>query len=288
MKAKRAFTLIELLVVIAIIAILAAILFPVFAQAKMAAKKTGALSGAKQLTLGVLMYTNDADDTYPMGSGACWWVPTDGGWTYDTQPYVKNLELLRDPTDPKSKAGWPDWLKTNANGINISYVSNGFITWTGSINDMVGVMGLVQNLTDTRCGPQNWMGRAITTASNVTNPSGTVMFSERFGSQPTWGVGLFIAGQNWWDSMGFPGNLPNGARVIGGGNDCNAQGAYVAVANGATLAVNKNCKFGAVSAPYSDQAVFSFTDGSAKVMNPVKTNPDQNNKPAENMWNAYR
>jgi prepilin-type N-terminal cleavage/methylation domain-containing protein len=62
---KRAFTLIELLVVIAIIAILAAILFPVFAQAKAAAKKTAALSNSKQIGLGILMYTADYDDTYP-------------------------------------------------------------------------------------------------------------------------------------------------------------------------------------------------------------------------------
>lgn len=63
---RRAFTLIELLVVIAIIAILAAILFPVFAQAKEAAKKTSALSSAKQLGTGALIYTSDSDDTFPL------------------------------------------------------------------------------------------------------------------------------------------------------------------------------------------------------------------------------
>jgi len=59
---RRAFTLIELLVVIAIIAILAAILFPVFAQAKTAAKKTSDLSNMKQIDLATLMYANDSDD----------------------------------------------------------------------------------------------------------------------------------------------------------------------------------------------------------------------------------
>ncbi|MCG9895744.1 MAG: prepilin-type N-terminal cleavage/methylation domain-containing protein [Fimbriimonadaceae bacterium] len=62
---KKAFTLIELLVVIAIIAILAAILFPVFAQAKTAAKKTSALSNQTQISLGVILYTADYDDVYP-------------------------------------------------------------------------------------------------------------------------------------------------------------------------------------------------------------------------------
>ena len=62
---KRAFTLIELLVVIAIIAILAAILFPVFAQAKLAAKKTQGLAQSKQIGTGLQIYLNDADDTLP-------------------------------------------------------------------------------------------------------------------------------------------------------------------------------------------------------------------------------
>src|SRR4051794_7401678 len=60
--ARRGFTLIELLVVIAIIAILAAILFPVFAQAKRAAKKTVCLNTVKQVPMAELMYATDADD----------------------------------------------------------------------------------------------------------------------------------------------------------------------------------------------------------------------------------
>jgi prepilin-type N-terminal cleavage/methylation domain-containing protein len=62
---KKAFTLIELLVVIAIIAILAAILFPVFAQAKLAAKKAVSISNQKQIALGLIMYAGDSDDVYP-------------------------------------------------------------------------------------------------------------------------------------------------------------------------------------------------------------------------------
>ncbi len=65
-RALKAFTLIELLVVIAIIAILAAILFPVFAQARIKAQQTTCLSNLKQTALGFSMYTQDYDQTYPM------------------------------------------------------------------------------------------------------------------------------------------------------------------------------------------------------------------------------
>jgi prepilin-type N-terminal cleavage/methylation domain-containing protein len=63
----RGFTLIELLVVIAIIAILAAILFPVFARAREKARQTSCLSNVKQLTLGILMYAQDYDERLPFG-----------------------------------------------------------------------------------------------------------------------------------------------------------------------------------------------------------------------------
>jgi prepilin-type N-terminal cleavage/methylation domain-containing protein len=66
---KSAFTLIELLVVIAIIAILAAILFPVFAQAKVAAKGAADLSNVKQLALATVMYSGDNDDYFPTAFG---------------------------------------------------------------------------------------------------------------------------------------------------------------------------------------------------------------------------
>jgi len=91
MHSKKAFTLIELLVVIAIIAILAAILFPVFAQAKMAAKKTVSISNLKQLMLGEKMYENDYDDTIVLAQ----YCPAEADftglltWQDVTYPYIK-------------------------------------------------------------------------------------------------------------------------------------------------------------------------------------------------------
>lgn len=95
---SRGFTLIELLVVIAIIAILAAILFPVFAQAKMAAKKATSVSNSKQIGLGMLMYAGDYDDNFPMlEHGAPYsYINT---WPELVQPYIKNWQIFRDPAD---------------------------------------------------------------------------------------------------------------------------------------------------------------------------------------------
>jgi prepilin-type N-terminal cleavage/methylation domain-containing protein/prepilin-type processing-associated H-X9-DG protein len=90
---RRAFTLIELLVVIAIIAILAAILFPVFAQAKVAAKKAVDLSNEKELGLASIMYTNDYDDDYPIDTTYTH-APYDDAsfmtWRELIYPYIKN------------------------------------------------------------------------------------------------------------------------------------------------------------------------------------------------------
>jgi prepilin-type N-terminal cleavage/methylation domain-containing protein/prepilin-type processing-associated H-X9-DG protein len=97
---KKAFTLIELLVVIAIIAILAAILFPVFAQAKAAAKKTQDLSNMKQLGTGMQLYLGDSEDVYPQA----YYYKNDLGdldgyvhWSATVYPYVKNKQIFVAP-----------------------------------------------------------------------------------------------------------------------------------------------------------------------------------------------
>jgi len=91
---RRGFTLIEVLVVIAIIAVLTAILFPVFAQAKAAAKKTSCASNTKQLALGVLMYSDDNDDVLPPTQNAAGVL-----WLDLVEPYVRNDHVRVCPTD---------------------------------------------------------------------------------------------------------------------------------------------------------------------------------------------
>jgi prepilin-type processing-associated H-X9-DG protein len=86
--------LIELLVVIAIIAILAAILFPVFSKAREKARQTSCLSNLKQIDLAFLMYAQDYDESYPLfyWDGSAWQPP--GGWRAEVQPYVRNAQLF--------------------------------------------------------------------------------------------------------------------------------------------------------------------------------------------------
>src|SRR5579871_5026644 len=108
----KGFTLIELLVVIAIIAILAAILFPVFAQARAKARQTACLSNLKQLNLGIQMYIQDYDESFPYwtwgqsysgGAAGAWGAGTpnhyESIWIDAIYPYVKNAQVYECPSD---------------------------------------------------------------------------------------------------------------------------------------------------------------------------------------------
>ncbi|MEI6502674.1 MAG: DUF1559 domain-containing protein [Armatimonadota bacterium] len=97
---RKGFTLIELLVVIAIIAILAAILFPVFAKAREKARQASCLSNTKQLAIAFVQYAQDYDERLPMYVDAsynfaqlAWWV--------EVMPYIKNTQVLLCPSAPK-------------------------------------------------------------------------------------------------------------------------------------------------------------------------------------------
>ncbi|MES2463702.1 MAG: DUF1559 domain-containing protein [Armatimonadota bacterium] len=99
-KTHSAFTLIELLVVIAIIAVLAAILFPVFAQAREKARQTACLNNTRQYATATLMYLQDYDETFPFSAalnGAC--VTT---FYWAVNPYVKNEQVPRCPSEDEA------------------------------------------------------------------------------------------------------------------------------------------------------------------------------------------
>lgn len=122
------FTLIELLVVIAIIAILAAILFPVFARAREKARQASCQSNLKQIALGVLMYAQDYDERFPCTPYWQCGRPNNTRttrWYAAIYPYVKNQQLFTCPTAP-SAGGWPRPdppfnAGVNWGGIDLSY-----------------------------------------------------------------------------------------------------------------------------------------------------------------------
>ncbi len=129
---RLAFTLIELLVVIAIIAILAAILFPVFAQAREKARQASCLSNNKQYALATLMYVQDYDETFPLSAyftGTC--VST---FYQQVEPYVKNDQVTLCPSEPQAMQilalvgapcqGTPPY---SSYAVNHALFKNGFI-----------------------------------------------------------------------------------------------------------------------------------------------------------------
>jgi prepilin-type N-terminal cleavage/methylation domain-containing protein/prepilin-type processing-associated H-X9-DG protein len=181
MRTRRGFTLIELLVVIAIIAILAAILFPVFAKAREKARQTSCLSNLKQLGLGMLQYIQDYDEMFPRVDGAGmdgataqnstygsfkWYGGTYGyarGWGYVIYPYVKNSQIYKCPSTQYSDAG-------NAYGMWYSCPN----TAGTAIENMFGTYQAL---------------------GKFARPAETIMLSEKGGGG---GAGAYIGNTNWY------------------------------------------------------------------------------------------
>lgn len=100
---KRAFTLIELLVVIAIIAILAAILFPVFAKAREKARQIACLSNEKQIGMALLQYVQDNDEYFPMRYGMTDSTGHQDSWKDMLYPYIKSYAVFKCPSNPAAQ-----------------------------------------------------------------------------------------------------------------------------------------------------------------------------------------
>ena len=189
---KSAFTLIELLVVIAIIAILAAILFPVFAQAKAAAKKTASLSNFKQVNLGCIMYSTDYDDRFVLrmqldDTGAALfprqsWAPTT--WRELAGPYIKNGTSSY------------NWVTTNLSFGD--YSDKG--VWESPIRP--GVYGIMDAHSYLTTGKVSYMDPASKPMSPLTytslpRPAETIFLVEK-GVNPDWGSPGGDFEVNWW------------------------------------------------------------------------------------------
>jgi prepilin-type N-terminal cleavage/methylation domain-containing protein/prepilin-type processing-associated H-X9-DG protein len=106
-RRTNAFTLIELLVVIAIIAILAAILFPVFAQARENARKASCLSNMHQIDLALLQYAQDYDERFPQIRFE--WPLVPYTWREAVLPYIKSLDVFKDPSNPDARVDTGCW-----------------------------------------------------------------------------------------------------------------------------------------------------------------------------------
>ena len=215
---NNAFTLIELLVVIAIIAILAAILFPVFAQAKVAAKKAQSISGLKQQSISTAIYTTDYDDVFPMHA----YVNVGGAfpddrvyWPQAVQPYMKNWQIMRDPmqtSDPLAIWSTPaymwyyNWMRWPDYGYNATYLNRdpdcgswqalgfGFpVSATTPADIAATVMFTTNKVVGTSTGAYT---------SQVTEAPATILIDDACTwSNGAWGIGSYGDTANW-----YPGN----------------------------------------------------------------------------------
>jgi prepilin-type N-terminal cleavage/methylation domain-containing protein len=206
-----AFTLIELLVVIAIIAILAAILFPVFAQARAAARKANGISMTKQVALAILMYNQDFDEAYPL---AGWTCGTYGGtpnvcgltqWPNVVSPYHKNAQIVQDPADNSQTGNY------FSNGLHTLIYNDLLAHNPSTASYPMGQVDWCGNQSDPGCEAEaSEIGR---TAASVVAPSDCVMITE--GNCP-WGAAGSQAAANAGTGCGGP----YGADWTGNTNPC--------------------------------------------------------------------
>ena len=261
-RGRKGFTLIELLVVIAIIAILAAILFPVFQKVRENARRSQCLSNEKQLALAILMYTQDADESYPIGNSlwdtnGIWSNSSAGNWAVSILPYIKSNGVFACPDDTLGNTVDPTapWF-----GLRVSYVANGLQNvWSPNGHNCLGLM----------CqGPAN----QTVTQAGVNSPSSVVMLAEGHSAdlQKTGSGGNYTAGFNNIIT-GIPFYIsqapPNQCGVSN--NQAGTCGAY------------PNGVDGAISAHHNGLANFAFADGHVKSMIPAKTVP---NSTASGAW----
>jgi prepilin-type N-terminal cleavage/methylation domain-containing protein len=260
-RTRSGFTLIELLVVIAIIAILAAILFPVFAQAKNAAKGSQSLSNVKQLATAAIMYSGDADDVFVSQYVA----PPDYGWQQSwimlSLPYIKSYGIFKDPNDNvRLTTAFPS-------GPKVSYVANSLlggncINTSGTFWKFRGVIGFNG---DPNYGGANWYENGTRSQTQISQVADTVLFATRSATPPGTdhdaAAGKMEGAFSPWNAA-FQG--PSSTDANNGSNGTLPGQKSIWSAPDPTYK-------GYIDRFYSGNSPVAFTDGHAKSMKPEQT-----------------
>ena len=165
-RANKGFTLIELLVVIAIIAILAAILFPAFAKAREAARRSSCSSNMKQIGVALMQYTQEYDEKYPIGNAG-----DSIAWTVVVQPYLKSAQIFSCPSNTKNQT----FMQNTGNTIPMSYAANG-------TNAVVNQMGGRAPINDDANNSSGYGGGAA--LASIDAPAQLILVYENSGTNP--------------------------------------------------------------------------------------------------------
>lgn len=289
MTRNRAFTLIELLVVIAIIAILAAILFPVFAQAKLAAKGAASLSNIKQTGLANLMYTADYDDMFTaqyVDETSDWgWQRS---WIMNVLPYMKAYDIVKDPTDSVPL------VSSYNSGPKFSYVANGILEGDPNGGTFWKFRGVIN--TNGNGGSTSWYENATRSQTSVNHIADTVMFATRSAAKKDGGKDPYASGGSKMEGAFSPWNavLSNASSI-----DCDSAGGCSLPGWANSWAAPDPTYKGMIDRVYNGNSPVVFADGHAKSVKPDSLMDWQANlqwnqiafftgKPFAGKWDALR
>jgi prepilin-type N-terminal cleavage/methylation domain-containing protein/prepilin-type processing-associated H-X9-DG protein len=298
----KGFTLIELLVVIAIIAILAAILFPVFANARDKARQISDLSNIKQIALSFVQYTGDYDDTYPIGNVADTQnlatanKVTEQNWKTELASYAGSTGIFLGPNDTNAKDASGN---NGAFGIQTSYGVNaleGKSPTDATLTNVYRLGVFSEALPSTAANASFGLSNAVVTKlSEFTQPTATILLADLQSSDVSKAlVGNYSGYGNSQDTgrMSLIGSVTDNYKGATFSNTnaasydsadssataTNVEGGYWAIPNPKRPVANSYPAgpAGLVSSPFSSKSLtnFAFADGHAKAMKPAATNPD--------------